>query len=152
MDTCPSQKIQDPFMFYLWTGGCFSRRRTQRANASRPRVIKTKRRGLFEFIQSPHKRHHRARLHQLSRHQRFQRKSTDRCTADAHYASETKDERQRILQNRDEAGGRILIKTVPDEPPSGVCQINGAPLCERSALIRNSNSRLLVPSSKTEAD
>lgn len=61
----------------------------------------------------------------------FQRLSVDRCTADSHYSSEIKDEQQTVLQNREEAGGKILIKTtlLKDELPSGVYQINRAPLC-----------------------
>lgn len=70
------------------------------ANMSLLQVIKKNWRGLFEYIQSPHKGHHWEWLHQLSRLQRFQKKAVDRCTADCHYGTETKDELQKILTER----------------------------------------------------
>lgn len=70
------------------------------ANTSLLQVITKSWRGLFEYIQSPHKRHHWEWLHQLSRLQRFQRMLVDRYTADSHYGTETKDELQKMWTER----------------------------------------------------
>lgn len=92
------------------------------------RVIKKNRRGLFQWFQSPHERKGSSESVRLGSADSgwFQRLSVDRCTADSHYASEIKDE-EKILQNREEAAGKILIKTalLKEELPSGVDQING---------------------------
>ena len=58
----------------------------------------------------------------------FKGLSVDRCTAESHYSSEIQDEQQTSLRNREEAGGKSLIKTalLKYELPSGVVEISAA--------------------------